>query len=78
LLSAVADRLEAAGVAVEAVGCDIDPTAVAADRPGSPLDHHDLNRYFPGHADGSHTERLGAALTTVTEGADALVFTTWA
>ena len=30
LLSAVADRLEAAGVAVEAVGCDIDPTAVAA------------------------------------------------
>ena len=49
------------------------PTAVAADRRGSPLDHLDLNRYFPGNADGSHTERLGAALTTVAEGADALV-----
>ena len=49
------------------------PTAVAADRRGSPLDHLDLNRYFPGSADGSHTERLGAALTGVVEGADVLV-----
>lgn len=30
LLSAVADRLEAQGVAVEAIGCDIDPAALAA------------------------------------------------
>ena len=30
LLSAVADRLEAAGLAVELIGCDIDPAAAAA------------------------------------------------
>lgn len=30
LLTAVADRLHAAGLAVEAIGCDIDPTASAA------------------------------------------------
>jgi SAM-dependent methyltransferase len=32
LLSAVADRLGAAGVAVEAIGCDVDPAALAAVR----------------------------------------------
>lgn len=49
------------------------PTAVAADERGSPLDHLDLNRCFPGRADGSHSERLGAVLTTVTTDSDALV-----
>ncbi len=49
------------------------PTAVAADRRGSPLDHLDLNRTFPGSTTGSHTERLGAVLTEIATGSDALV-----
>ena len=36
---AVADRLEAAGLAVELIGCDIDPAAAAAiAKPCFPLD----------------------------------------
>lgn len=49
------------------------PTAVEADARTSPLDHLDLNRAFPGSADGSHTERVAAALAGLVEGSDVLV-----
>lgn len=49
------------------------PTAVAADQRGSPLDHLDLNRTFPGNPEGSHSEQLGAVLTGLCEGAAALI-----
>lgn len=49
------------------------PTAVEADARSSPLDHLDLNRTFPGSADGSHTERLAAALAGLVEGSDVLI-----
>jgi hypothetical protein len=39
------------------------PLAMEADARCSPLDGLDLNRTFPGKPDGSHTERLAAALT---------------
>lgn len=39
------------------------PLAMEADARCSPLDGLDLNRAFPGKPDGSHTERLAAALT---------------
>ena len=39
------------------------PLAMEADARCSPLDDLDLNRAFPGKPDGSHTERLAAALT---------------
>lgn len=38
------------------------PLAMEADLRNAPLDTLDLNRVFPGNADGSHTERLAAAL----------------
>lgn len=38
------------------------PLAMAADARNAPLDTLDLNRAFPGDANGSHTERLAAAL----------------
>jgi len=49
------------------------PTAVEADARTSPLDHLDLNRTFPGSADGSHTERLAAALSGLVDGSDVLI-----
>jgi hypothetical protein len=49
------------------------PTAVEADARTSPLDHLDLNRTFPGSADGSHTERLAAALAGLVQGSDVLI-----
>jgi predicted deacylase len=39
------------------------PLAMEVDARCSPLDGLDLNRAFPGKPDGSHTERLAAALT---------------
>jgi hypothetical protein len=38
------------------------PLAMEADARNAPLDTLDLNRVFPGSADGSHTERLAAEL----------------
>jgi hypothetical protein len=38
------------------------PLAMQADARNAPLDTLDLNRSFPGDANGSHTERLAAAL----------------
>lgn len=49
------------------------PTAVEADARTSPLDHLDLNRSFPGSAEGSHTERLAVALANLVDGSDVLV-----
>ncbi|MDZ7799961.1 MAG: M14 family metallopeptidase [Trueperaceae bacterium] len=49
------------------------PTAVADDARVSPLDHLDLNRAFPGSPEGTHTERLGAALSELAEGCDVVV-----
>lgn len=49
------------------------PTAVEADARTSPLDQLDLNRTFPGKTDGSHTERLAAALAELVEGSDVLI-----
>jgi predicted deacylase len=49
------------------------PTAVEADARTSPLDHLDLNRTFPGSADGSHTERLAASLSGLVDGSDVLI-----
>src|SRR5215813_10338246 len=47
------------------------PLAMEADARNAPLDTLDLNRVFPGSADGSHTERLAAALVThAVDGAD--------
>ncbi|RMF78307.1 MAG: succinylglutamate desuccinylase [Chloroflexi bacterium] len=39
------------------------PLAMQADSRNAPLDMLDLNRSFPGNADGSHTERLASVLT---------------
>jgi len=49
------------------------PTAIEADARTSPLDQLDLNRTFPGKTDGSHTERLAAALAELVEGSDVLI-----
>ncbi len=49
------------------------PLAAQADRRNAPLDVLDLNRSFPGDAEGSHTERLAHALAGLLEGADAVV-----
>jgi hypothetical protein len=49
------------------------PTAVEADARTSPLDHLDLNRTFPGSADGSHSERLAVALAGLVDGSDVLI-----
>jgi len=50
------------------------PLAMEADARNSPLDALDLNRSFPGRREGSHTERLAAALTeSVVEGADVVL-----
>lgn len=49
------------------------PTSVAADTRCSPLDQLDLNRVFPGSANGSHSERLAAALAELTSGSDVLI-----
>lgn len=50
------------------------PLAMEADTRNSPLDALDLNRSFPGRKEGSHTERLAAALTeSVVEGADVVL-----
>jgi predicted deacylase len=38
------------------------PLAMQADKRNAPLDTLDLNRVFPGNADGSHTERLAAII----------------
>jgi hypothetical protein len=46
------------------------PLAQQADARNAPLDHLDLNRSFPGDADGSHTQRLAAALAPWVEAAD--------
>ena len=49
------------------------PTSVAADARTSPLDGLDLNRTFPGNAEGSHTERLAVALAEIVDGSDLLI-----
>jgi len=49
------------------------PLAVEADSRNAPLDVLDLNRTFPGRADGSHTERLADRLTALTDGVDLLI-----
>lgn len=49
------------------------PLAAQADARSAPLDHLDLNRSFPGAADGSHTQCLAHALTPFLEDADVLV-----
>ncbi|CAN5849585.1 hypothetical protein BH23DEI1_BH23DEI1_20260 [soil metagenome] len=49
------------------------PTSVAADTRGSPLDHLDLNRCFPGAESGSHSERLAAVLARIVAGSDVLI-----
>ncbi|MCC7448653.1 MAG: succinylglutamate desuccinylase/aspartoacylase family protein [Anaerolineae bacterium] len=50
------------------------PLAMEADARNAPLDTLDLNRVFPGNPDGSHTERLAAALVThAVDGADVVI-----
>jgi len=49
------------------------PLAAQADLRNSTLDVLDLNRSFPGDAEGSHTERLAHALAGLLAGADAVV-----
>ncbi len=49
------------------------PSAVADDARCAPFDQLDLNRVFPGKPDGSHSERLAAALVDVARGSDVLV-----
>ncbi|MHB8624813.1 MAG: succinylglutamate desuccinylase/aspartoacylase family protein [Aggregatilineales bacterium] len=50
------------------------PLAMESDTRNAPLDTLDLNRVFPGSAEGSHTERLAAALVTHgVEGADIVI-----
>jgi predicted deacylase len=49
------------------------PLAAQADARNAPLDVLDLNRSFPGSADGSHTERLAQALAPLATEADVLV-----
>lgn len=49
------------------------PLAIQADARNAPLDSLDLNRSFPGNVDGSHTERLAAALATYVEDSDVAV-----
>lgn len=46
------------------------PLAQQADARNAPLDQLDLNRSFPGDPDGSHTQRLAAALAPLIEDAD--------
>ncbi|MDQ3398442.1 MAG: M14 family metallopeptidase [Deinococcota bacterium] len=49
------------------------PIATMADRRNAPLDELDLNRVFPGHQEGSHTERIAAALMPFISDTDVLV-----
>jgi len=50
------------------------PLAMEADARNAPLDTLDLNRVFPGNAEGSHTERLAAALVAhAVDGADVVI-----
>lgn len=50
------------------------PLAMETDARNAPLDTLDLNRVFPGNADGSHTERLAAALVAhAVDGADVVI-----
>jgi predicted deacylase len=49
------------------------PLAAQADARNAPLDVLDLNRTFPGHAEGSHTERLAAALSPLVAECDVAV-----
>lgn len=50
------------------------PLAMEADARNAPLDTLDLNRVFPGSADGSHTERLAAALVAhAVKGAEVVI-----
>ena len=50
------------------------PLAMEADARNAPLDTLDLNRVFPGNAQGSHTERVAAALVShAVEGADVVI-----
>lgn len=49
------------------------PTSIADDARTSPLDRLDLNRTFPGKADGSHTERLAVTLADLVDGSDLLI-----
>jgi predicted deacylase len=50
------------------------PLAMEADARNAPLDTLDLNRVFPGDANGSHTERLAAALVVhAVDGADVVI-----
>lgn len=50
------------------------PLAMEADSRNAPLDMLDLNRVFPGNPNGSHTERLAAALVEyAVAGADVVI-----
>jgi predicted deacylase len=50
------------------------PLAMEADTRNAPLDMLDLNRVFPGDPNGSHTERLAAALVAhAVDGADVVI-----
>ena len=49
------------------------PLAAQADARNAPPDTLDLNRSFPGNANGSHTERLAAALAPLAEACDVAV-----
>ena len=49
------------------------PLAEQADARNAPLDTLDLNRTFPGNSEGSHTERLAAALAELTDNAELVI-----
>jgi predicted deacylase len=49
------------------------PLAVVADKRNSPLDDLDLNRIFPGKDDGSHSERIAAALMPIITDTNVLI-----
>jgi len=49
------------------------PLAAQADARNAPLDGLDLNRSFPGSSQGSHTERLAAALAPIIAESDVVI-----
>lgn len=49
------------------------PLAAEADSRNSPLDQLDLNRSFPGHLQGSHTERIAACLAPLAASSDVVI-----
>jgi predicted deacylase len=49
------------------------PLAAGADSRNAPLDQLDLNRSFPGHPKGSHTERIAASLAPLIASNDVVI-----